>query len=175
MKAEMSDMLFYLAAIFVSGFAACTDLKYHKIYNKLTIPAILAGLAFNLAFNGLGGLLDGLLGILTGFLFIVLWMLGMLKAGDVKLYMAIGAITGWRFCGYVMIFSILIGGVAAAFLMAIRKTGRASARRLKEYLLCLLYIRKFTAYQPEEQSAYFSFGCCIFAGALASAWYLCFR
>lgn len=175
MKAEFSDMLLYLAAVLAAGVGAYTDLKYHKIYNKLTMPVILAGLVCNLLLGGLRGLAGSLLGILTGALFAVLWLMGMLKAGDIKLYMAVGALAGWRFCGCTMIFSVLIGGAAAAFLMAIRKTGRLSFNRLKEYLRQLLYIKQFYTYQPEEQSAYFSFGCCIFIGTLAAVWYLGLR
>lgn len=175
MKAEFSDMLLYLAAVLAAGFGGYTDLKNHKIYNKLTMPAILCGLVCNLMLGGLNGLLGSLLGILSGAMFAVLWLMGMLKAGDIKLYMAVGALAGWRFCGYTMIFSVLIGGAAAALLMVIRKTGRLSFNRLKEYLRNLLYIKQFYTYQPDEQSAYFSFGCCIFIGTLAAVWYMVIR
>ena len=38
--------IFYLAAVLAAGWGAGTDLIRHKIYNKLTIPAVLAGGVF---------------------------------------------------------------------------------------------------------------------------------
>lgn len=172
MKVECSNQVMDLFMILVTGIGAYTDIKYHKIYNGLTNSAMLVGIGYHVWAGGLGGLLHSLSGILIGFSFAAFWILGMLKAGDIKLYMAVGALAGWRFCGYVMITSVLIGGAVAAFLMTIRKTGRTSLKRLKEYLLHLLYMKRFFMYQPEEKNAYFSFGCCIFAGALVTVWYL---
>lgn len=165
-------MLTYLAAVLAAGIGAYTDLKDHKIYNKLTMPSILLGMVCHLLTGGLRGLAGSLLGILAGLVFAVFWILGMLKAGDVKLYMVVGAIAGWRFCGYTMVFSVLIGGIAAFFFMVARKTWRVSWKRLREYLFCLWVTRRFVPYEPEEESAYFSFGACIFAGTLAAVWYL---
>ena len=96
----------------------------------------------------------------------------MLKAGDVKLYMALGAFGGWKFCACTMIMSVLAGGAAASVLMVVRKTGRTAFRRLKLYVINLIYTKQFRPYQPEDQNSYFSFGCCILAGALVSTWYL---
>ena len=138
------------------------------------MPGILLGICLNMILGGLSGLKDSLLGLVLGMTFLIFWMLGMLKAGDVKLYMAVGAIGGWRFCGYTMIFSILIGGVAAACLMVIRKDGREAWFRLKTYMLNLFYTKRFSVYKPESQNAYFSFGCCILAGTAAAIWYMAF-
>lgn len=171
MNIVMSDGFLYLAAVFIAGCGAYTDLRVHKIYNKLTVPAIFIGVLCNLTADGWEGLLNSLLGITTGFLFTALWILGMLKAGDVKLYMAVGAFGGCRFCGYTMFFSIMIGTLAAVFLLLVRKSGRKALVRLKDYLVNLIYTKKFSVYQPEDQSAYFCFGCCIFAGTLAVLYY----
>ena len=171
MRIEINSPVWYTVAVLIAGCGACTDLKYHKIYNKLTMPSILTGMICHLIF---GGLLSSLLGILLGFSAVVFCWMGMLKAGDVKLYMAAGALAGWEFCGYTIVFSILLGGAAATVLMVSRRTGRASLKRVKRYLIHLLYTRQFCPYQPEEESAYFSFGCSIFAGTLAAFWYLLF-
>lgn len=164
-----------LIAVLIAGYGAWTDLKDHKIYNRLTLPSLPAGITLNLLFGGMAGLKESVLGLLLGSTFMLLWILGMLKAGDVKLYMAIGALAGTRFCGYTMIGSILIGGVAAACVMIVRKMGKASLIRIERYLLSLFYTRQFHPYQPTEQSAYFSFGCCIFTGTLGAFWILYLR
>lgn len=168
-------LVLYLAAVITAGYGAFTDLKSHKIYNKLTMPVIASGLLLNIILGGIHGLGDSLLGLFLGFSFLFLWLLGMLKAGDVKLYMAVGALAGWRFCGYTMIYSILLGGAAALGLMVRRKSGCASLYRVKIYLSNLIYSRQFRRYEPEESSGYFSFGCCIFAGTLFAVWKLYFK
>lgn len=101
MKIEVSSLVWCTAAVLAAGCGACTDLKYHKIYNKLTMPSILTGMICHLIF---GGLLSSILGILLGFLTILFCGISMLKAGDVKLYMAVGALAGWKFCGYTKFF-----------------------------------------------------------------------
>ena len=164
-----------LAANTVAAAGAVTDLREHRIYNKLTIPAMALGLILNLLFFGFQGLTGSLFGLFTGLLFSVFWLLGMLKAGDIKLYMAVGTLCGWRFCSWTMITSVLVGGAAAVVLLFLRKTWRVTFQRLKIYFLNLYYTKELKPYQPEEQSAYFSFGCCIFAGALISTWYCYFQ
>lgn len=161
-----------LSAVLLTGCGAFTDLRYHKIYNKQTMSGIAAGLLLHMILGGTEGLIDSLLGLLLGTSFILVWILGMLKAGDVKLYMAIGALAGWRFCGYTMIYSILFGGAAAVFVMVSRKKGKESFLRVKTYLMNLMYLRQFRRYQPEEERAYFSFGGCIFVGTLFTVWHL---
>ena len=172
---ERYRLIMSLLAVLLAGCGAWTDLNDHKIYNRLTLPSVLIGMTLNLLFGGITGLKDSVLGFLLGSTFMLFGILGMLKAGDVKLYMAVGALAGARFCGYTMICSVLIGGVAAACVMATRKTGKASLIRIKQYLLALFYTRQFRPYRPAEQSAYFSFGCCIFAGALGAFWLLYHR
>lgn len=165
-------LILYLTAVLIAACGAATDLTRHKIYNKLTIPAMWAGIFMNLIFFGTGGLKNSLSGLGLGSLCMLFWILGMLKAGDVKLYMAVGAITGWKFCGYTIIYSILIGGVCAAGQMVLKKSGGASFRRVGIYLTNLLYTKQFHCYRPENQDGYFSFGCCIFVGTLAAFWWL---
>lgn len=156
-----------VVAVLIACVGAAMDFKTHKILNKLTVPSVLAGLILNLLFGGLAGLWNGFLGALVGFTFILLWMLGALKAGDVKLYMAIGALGGWRFGLNTMIFSILIGGVAALGVMLARKTGRIALKNLWNYIKNLFLTRKFHTYEGTE-SAYFCFGACIAIGAIAA-------
>ena len=130
---------------------------------------MLLGLVLNLVFFGLKGLAGSFLGILMGFAAFILFAIGALKAGDVKLYMAIGALTGWRFCGYTIVYSIIAGGAAAFVFMILRKSGRTALKNLKNYFLNMFYSRRFYMYQPQEATSYFSFGCCILAG-LIIAW-----
>lgn len=161
---EIAYIILKGAAVAVAAAASITDLKTRKIPNKLTFSAMLAGLACNLILFGFKGLIGSFLGILMGFAAFIFFAIGALKAGDVKLYMAIGAFTGWRFCGYAIVYSILVGGVAAFIFMLLRKSGRTALKNLKNYFMNMFYTHHFYMYQSQDTSSYFSFGCCILVG-----------
>src|SRR6266851_1556362 len=109
--------VFYLALVSVTVIASYTDLRYLQIPKWLTMPALALGVLLNIVlgavtsgdyvrgsflFGGEGGFtgaLDGLvlaiLGCLTGFgLFLVMFVLGTCRGGDVKLFAAVGAWVG---------------------------------------------------------------------------------
>ena len=161
---EIAYIILKGAAVAVAAAASITDLKTRKIPNKLTFSAMLAGLACNLVLFGFKGLTGSFLGILMGFAAFIFFAIGALKAGDVKLYMAIGAFTGWRFCGYAIVYSILVGGVATFIFMLLRKSGRTALKNLKNYFVNMFYTHHFYMYQSQDTSSYFSFGCCILVG-----------
>ena len=158
-------------AVAAACVCACADLRTKKIPNQLTLPAAVAGMVINLIFGGFGGLLTSILGLTAGFACITLWFLGGLKAGDVKLYMAVGALGGWRYAMNAIMYSILIGGGVALVLMLMRKSGRASLKNVWNYCLNMCYVRRFWMYEANGQSSYFCFGGCIAAGAaVAMVW-----
>jgi prepilin peptidase CpaA len=129
---------FYLAVVGVTLVATYTDLRYLQIPKWLTIPALALGVLFNIAlgalttdpprgsflFGGDGGFvgaLDGLLlalaGCVLGFgLFLVMYILGTCRGGDVKLFAALGA---W--VGPVLILYLLAGTIIAVIFMALAR------------------------------------------------------
>lgn len=75
--------------------AAATDLRSGKIPNTLTFTMMALGIVMNATLGG--DPLAGLLGCAAGFVIhYPLWMIGVEKAGDAKLFMGIGACVGWR-------------------------------------------------------------------------------
>ena len=95
-----------LVAAFV---AAATDIWKFKVYNALTLPLLVSGLLYH-AFRA--ELADSLLGVLFGFAsLIVLYIIGGMGAGDVKLMAAVGAWLGMPLTFYVFIASSLAAGV----------------------------------------------------------------
>ena len=167
-------IVFKILAVLSAAIGGLMDFRSRKIPNKLTVNAVIAGLILNTLFRGFGGLLDSIVVTLLGFSFILLWQLGALKAGDVKLYMAVGALGGWRFGLETMIDSILIGGVAALFVMLTRNTGRKSLKNLWNYAENIFLTRSFHTYKGDT-SAYFCFGGCIAAGAIAALFSAMYR
>ena len=113
---------------------AYTDGTRGKIYNKYTFPAMGLGLLLHLVFGGVTGLGWSLLGLGVGLgIQFVPWRLGLAKAGDVKLLMAVGALKGWAFCG----FGFLYGAAIFGFLIVpwLYKRGELGAvgRNIKNY------------------------------------------
>ena len=95
-------------------FGGVHDLLTKKIPNWFTFPAIFLGVAANFYFAGTSGVGDALLGIAVPFLlFLPLFLFGHVGAGDVKLFMAIGAFGGLIFSWNVILASIIAGGVYA--------------------------------------------------------------
>lgn len=107
---------FNITLSLVTGLIAIVwDLKYHKIPNWLTLPAMLLGVVINLALNP-GEWYVPFAGLLAGFILLFIpFALGGIGGGDLKLLAALGAILGVR----AVLWIFLIGGVAGGLFSAL--------------------------------------------------------
>jgi prepilin peptidase CpaA len=120
----------------ICGCAAWTDLRWHRIPDWLTLPALSLGLLVRLFAFGLGGMFDaGLASSLfgAGFGFLVfglflIWGKGM-GGGDVKLITAVGALAGFRHSLTCVMCTALVGGVLALVLLVVRSRVLATERK----------------------------------------------
>ena len=88
------------------------DLKYRKVPNALTFPAMVLGLVMMLVHQGPPGLLNGVVSGAGVFAFMmILRALGGLGGGDVKLMTAIACAGGWPFVAWAGVYGMFIGGV----------------------------------------------------------------
>jgi prepilin peptidase CpaA len=95
--------------------AAATDIWKFRVYNALTLPLLVSGLIYHALRSELT---DSLLGVLFGFAaLILLYVIGGMGAGDVKLLAAVGAWLGMPLTFYVFIASSLAAGVYSLFLV----------------------------------------------------------
>jgi prepilin peptidase CpaA len=96
----------------VLGVATFTDLRSRRIPNWLVLPFLLAGLAVSIWMYGWQGLGQSLGGALLGLVVygILFWMGGM-GAGDVKLCAAIGAWVGPQQLMLALVLTGMVGGV----------------------------------------------------------------
>ena len=100
---------------------AYTDTRYSKIYNKFTFPTMFAGIALNGAFGGGQALLWALFGWAVGMgIQWVPFMLGLAKAGDVKLLAAVGALKGAWFCAFGFLYGAAAFGIIILPWLAMR-------------------------------------------------------
>jgi prepilin peptidase CpaA len=131
---------FYAVLVGITLIATYTDLRYLQIPKWLTLPALASGVLVNVIlgaitdgprgsehpflFGGEGGFLgalDGLLLALSGCgigfgLFLVMFVLGTCRGGDVKLFAAVGAWVGPK-----LILFLLGGTIVAVVFMAVAR------------------------------------------------------
>ena len=103
------------------------DLEHQILPNLITLPGIVAGLVFSLAFPP--GVLDALLGAIVGGG--VLWLIGEayyryagqegMGGGDVKMLAMVGAFLGWKLVIVTLIVSSVAGSLLGLLLIASRR------------------------------------------------------
>jgi len=110
--------------------------RYRKIPNWLTLSGILAGFAMNFAIGPPeGGVMFALQGFALGFgLYMALYVLRAMGAGDVKLMGAVGALLGPGLIVHAFLFTAVAGGVLA-LLVAARRGRLATTIRETAHLV----------------------------------------
>ena len=90
------------------------DVLYRRIPNAFVLAALLGGIAMNGIFGGVSGLIASMGGCVLAFgLMFMLHIFGAMGAGDVKLFAAIGAVTGAHLVLPTFIVVVLTGGLLA--------------------------------------------------------------
>jgi prepilin peptidase CpaA len=158
-----------LAMGILLGVAGYTDLRENRIYNYVTLPAVLVGLALSGLRGGFAGLGDGALGFLTGFGgLLVVYAFGGMSAGDVKLMGAIGALSGPSFTIWALLYSAVAGGLLSiGFGLAKGRLGR-SLRNVFRTVLTFLTPWKVTEPLRPEESLVVPYGVAIVLGTTAA-------
>ncbi|HLK63059.1 MAG TPA: A24 family peptidase [Bryobacteraceae bacterium] len=103
--------------------AAVYDVRYRRIPNWLTVGGVLIGLALNtFMYQGWPGLRMSLAGFGVGFgVYVALYALRAMGAGDVKLMAAVGSMVGWEDWFGIFLITAVIGGAMALMLVVAKK------------------------------------------------------
>lgn len=127
--------------------AMVTDGKWHRIPNWLTFPAMGLGLLMNGFLDGWSGVGHAIGGMVLALLITLpLFALDILKAGDVKLLAAWGAIKGavqpitHSFVLWAFLYGALIGGVMALLLLMRAKAVGIIGQRLRAWFLSAAWL-----------------------------------
>ncbi|ABE44462.1 A24 family peptidase [Polaromonas sp. JS666] len=100
--------------------AAGFDLKSRRIPNWLVLMGLITSLALQIIFSGIGGFKAWGLGLLVGFgVFLPLYLLRAMGAGDVKLMAMVGAFLGPVSALGAVLTTLVVGG-ALAIAVALR-------------------------------------------------------
>lgn len=110
--------LLLLTVVLAAGF----DLRYRRIPNWLNLSAVTFGIGTNVLLFHLHGLLLSLLGLGCALLiYVPLYLIRGMGAGDVKLMAAVGSIVGpWNWVG-IFVATALLGGFASLIYVVWRR------------------------------------------------------
>src|SRR3954452_3354792 len=102
--------------------AAIYDLRFRRIPNWLNLSGVILGLAVNTFLFGRHGLILALLGIASSLvIYVPLYLIRGMGAGDVKLMAAVGAVAGpWNWFG-IFLATALLGGIVSLLFVAFKK------------------------------------------------------
>ena len=158
----------------VLAVAAITDLRSRRIPNWLTLPAIPVGVTAQAIFG------DGIWAGLAGFgaalaAFFVLFAVGAMGAGDVKLFAAVGAFVGIRHLLVVFVMIGLAGGIAAVFVAmragALERTLRNTGAIMGSLLTGRWRELRERSDMNQPGALRLPYGAAIAAGTLAYVWF----
>jgi len=166
-----------LAVVLLIG--SYTDVRTGKIYNWLTYPAVLIGLAGHAMAGGLGGqdafrigLAGSAIGLAVGYVPLMFaFLAGGIGGGDAKLMGAVGALTGWRFALSAMLYGFVVAAAMAVVVMMARRITRQTLGRVWNSIVLAVGARqKVDPATPDSPKVPFGLALCIGSGlALAEA------
>lgn len=120
MGAKVIEMLPIGILVLMLGVAVYTDIRFGKIYNKLTLPCMALGILLSAVSNGWMGFLSSIGGILIILIpFLLFAPAAGIGGGDVKLMMAVGALLGYKAAIWAVLISAVVGGALAVITVLI--------------------------------------------------------
>jgi prepilin peptidase CpaA len=157
-----------------------TDVRSRLIYNVVTFPTMGLALLLRLALVGVRGetfaeaqlgLLPGVIGLAVGwFAFYLMYLLGGMGGGDVKLMGAVGAALGFPVILYALMFTALVGGLQAILVLlwdgSLAKTMVNAGRRVAH----ALHLRRIEE-GGEPERKYVPYGVAIALGTVWAVWW----
>jgi prepilin peptidase CpaA len=152
------------------GIAVVSDLRRRRIPNFLVVFGFALGLASQAYSGGISGLGDGALGLLIGFaVFLPLYALRGMAAGDVKLMAMVGAFLTPQGALWAALFSLIAGALCGFLIVLVR--GQLSMT-FSRYWLMVRARAYFAPAQDEVAGKPFPYSVAILLGTLASLYWL---
>lgn len=151
-------MLFIISAV-----SAYTDLKYGVIKNRVVLVGVLGGLILGFINNGLEGVIKSLFGIVIPFIILfILFAIGGLGAGDIKLICALGSLMGAKFAVNNFILSI---GISFIMLLLNSMLDKNTFKKIKEFFFSIsnmVLAKKITDFTTKDKKKGIPFAVSIF-------------
>ena len=163
---EASSIVLLLGLL---GWAVVSDLRHHRIPNLLILLGLGLGLAGQVYSAGVSGLITGALGMLIGFaIFIPLYALGGMAAGDVKLMAMVGSFLTLEGALGAAVCSLIAGSLCGFLIVLVHGQIRQTCAR---YWLMLTARTYFAPMVEEVAGKPFPYAIAILLGTLASVFW----
>jgi prepilin peptidase CpaA len=164
------EMYFLAGALAVAVIGAGWDVVTYRIPNALTYTAMLVGLLSHVVLEHWVGLCRGPAGLLLGGgIFLILYLLRTMGAGDVKLMAAVGAFAGPSRIIEIALYSAIAGGIFALAVAIFKGRLRQTFRNLLDLLQFHSAVGAEvhpTLNLENPEALRFAYGVAIFAGTL---------
>ncbi len=122
--------------------AAVYDLRFRRIPNWLSVSGVVAGFVVNTALAGRHGLAVAALGLGCAFLvYVPLYVVRAMAAGDVKLMAAVGAMAGAGNWLAIFLITAILGGLVSLVVIASHKRFHRTLSNLSVIGAELLHFR----------------------------------
>ncbi|VVO17661.1 prepilin peptidase [Pseudomonas fluorescens] len=155
------------------GYAVASDLRRHRIPNLMVLLGLALGLTSQVQAAGLSGLGNGTLGMLIGFgLFLPMYAVGGMAAGDVKLMAMVGAFLTPQDALWAALYSLMAGGLCGFLIVLVRGQIRRTVGR---YWLMLRARAYLAPLEDEVAGKPFPYSVAILLGTLTSVFWLPFN
>jgi prepilin peptidase CpaA len=158
----------FVAAIGLALLAMYSDLRWRRIPNYLTLPAIALGFLLNFLGYGWRGVLSASFGLVVGMSLLMLpYLLGGMGGGDVKLMGALGTLLGSHAILNVFLYTSLVGGLIAIVVAVANQSLIETFKRIWLFLKCIFLFRApSTGALVFKKSPTMPYGVAIGAGTL---------
>ena len=168
---EVDKVIRYSSLFLLLLLALDSDLRRQRIPNSLNVFFMAFGLFLGTITAGWGGLLASLQGLIFPIVLLyLLFTLGVLGAGDIKLCSAIGALMGGDFVLSTLLYIWGWAGIWALFYLLCRQDYKERVLFLFNYLqsCCLsCSILPYTDFSREQKKASFPFTLAVFCGTVS--------
>jgi prepilin peptidase CpaA len=160
-----------------SAAAAYTDIRFRRIPNLLVIAGLLSGIIVRIITEGITkGLLEAAIGTAAGFLIMLLfYMVGAIGAGDVKLFGAIGAISGLWVTMSAITYSVLFAGLIGLIILIRKKELLSRGTSIIWAIFGIICLKRLDAARsmgPRQEMIRFPFMLAVIPGLIAAYWEL---
>lgn len=162
----MGVVIVTISLLLLLSFAVVSDIRHHRIPNTLVLSGIIVGSFCQLYIDGLAGVGNAFLGVLVGLgLFLPMYVLGGMAAGDVKLMGMAGAFLGPIATLSVAALSLIMGSVFGIAILLYKK----QLFRLVQRYWAMASLRTYIAPQADDAARQrFPYAIAIFTGTLIS-------
>lgn len=157
-----------MTLLVLTGVAVVMDFIRMKISNRLILLGLLLAILFQIWKSGIEGLIPCLGNIVFPVVvYYLFYLIGVLGAGDIKLFSVIGGFINFRQFMQCMLVSFLLGAIVSFCKMFFSKTLRSGMISVGQYFRALS-MGEYRRYTPESKKQTIHFSLYILLGLILS-------